>query len=102
MNDKREYINGLWIKEITFSEGGSLLKVSLLPDKTLPQLKKLKPNEDGFIKLVIAKSKNPVPSSTHYCYVDDYVPSSKAKSSTESKSKGATKQKSEPDEETLI
>ena len=73
----RTYINGVFIQDKVFPDGGYILKMSILPDKFNESFKGLKPDKHGFIRLVIAKSKTPKPNSSHYLYLDTFEPTKK-------------------------
>lgn len=77
---QRNYINGIWLNEKSFSDGGSIIKLSILPEKFIDSIKGLKVDENGFARVVISKSKTPKPNSTHFAYEDDFVPQSQNKS----------------------
>ena len=72
MTDK-QYVNGIIIKEKTFDNGGSQLKVSIKVDDLMEQLNKLK--DDGWVNLIVARRKEPSDGGiTHYSYVDTWKP----------------------------
>jgi hypothetical protein len=70
----RNFINGVWAQEKVFNDGGSIIKLSILPEKFIESIKSLKPDAEGFARIVISKSRNPKPNSSHYLYEDDFVP----------------------------
>ena len=78
----KQYINGAWIEEKTFSNGNSILKVSAIPEQFIESLKLAKPNAKGYIKLVISKKLAPGKNGdTHSMYVDTWEPTSQVSQS---------------------
>lgn len=78
MNEQkqRQFINGVWIEQKKFDSGGSILKLSVLPDKFIESLKSATPNDKGYVKLVIARRKELGKNNeSHTLYVDDWQPS---------------------------
>lgn len=71
---QRNYINGAFITEKTFSDGGSLFRLRLLPEKFIASLKTLVVDDEGFATVVMSKSKTPKPGSEFYMYEDDWKP----------------------------
>ena len=72
----KQYINGVWIEQKTFNDGGTILKLSVLPDRFIESLKAAKVNDKGYIKLVISERREVGKNGeTHTCYVDDWKPS---------------------------
>lgn len=72
---QKTYINGVWIEQKKFDSGGSILKLSVLPDKFIESLKSAKPNDKGYVKLVIARRKEVGKNNeSHTLYVDDWQP----------------------------
>jgi transposase len=72
MADK-QYVNGMIIKEKTFDNGGTQLKVSLKVEELRDQLKEL--DDDGWVNLIITRRKEPSDAGvTHYAYVDPWKP----------------------------
>lgn len=96
MSEKKQYINGVWANEKTFNDGGSIIKLSILPDKFIDSVKSVKPNEDGFIKLVISKSQNPKENSSHYIYVDTWAPAQSKNNQSPAKSAPKVSKKAAP------
>lgn len=80
---QKTYINGAWIIEKTFQDGSSILKMSILPEKFIDSIKSLKPNPEGFVKLVLSKSLSPKPNNTHYLTWDDFGTDAKPVTKTE-------------------
>ena len=96
---QKTYINGNWICEKQFANGGNILTLSILPDRFIESLKAVKPNEDGFVRLVISKRLNPDEKSSHTMYVDTFVPNRQSAPETTSSPKVVKKtstKKSEP------
>jgi hypothetical protein len=80
-NTTKTYINGVWVEEKIFDNGGSILKLSILPEKFLESFKSLSPNEKGYVKLVISKKLAPGKNGdTHSIYVDDWKPKTQSSS----------------------
>ena len=81
MPDKT-FINGIFINEFEFRNGGSILKVNIPEDKVDALAEQLKFNSrDGWVRLVISKMRAPLISkktgkviSTHSLSVDDWQP----------------------------
>ena len=72
MADK-QYVNGMILKEKTFENGGTQLKVSLKVDDFVQQIKDLA--DDGWVNLIITRRKEPSDTGvTHYSYVDTWKP----------------------------
>ena len=78
----KTFINGVFINEREFSNGGSILKISIPEDKIDALAAQLKFNATGgWSRLVIQKNRNPTVSkttgkvvSTHSLSVDDWKP----------------------------
>jgi hypothetical protein len=85
MPDKT-FINGIFVTEKEFANGGSILKVNIPEDKIQALAEQLKFNSrDGWVRLVIAKNRQPTISkasgkvvSTHSVSVDDWQPNQSA------------------------
>ena len=76
----KQYLPGVWIREKQFSNGGSVLNVSVKRE-SIPELVKLlnaAAAETGWARLVIASRKNPDEKSTHSIFVDTWKPTKKA------------------------
>lgn len=77
----RQFINGVWLEEKVFDSGGSIIKLSVLPDKFIESLKSVKPNEKGYIRLVISRRKEVGKNNeSHTMYVDDWKPTNSTQS----------------------
>ena len=84
MSDKI-FINGVFILEHVFQDGGTILKLNIPADKIDALAGQLKANaSDGWVKLVVSRNKNPVvskstgkPISTHSMSVDTWKPTPK-------------------------
>ena len=81
MNEPKTFINGVFIKEVTFRDGGSLLSVSIPEDKVDSLADQLKAAaRDGWVKLRIAKNRQPTVNrsgktiATHSLSVDTWQP----------------------------
>lgn len=88
MSDKNQktYVDGLWIREKKFDDGSSILKVSVLVDKFSEFVNKHK-KTDGFVNVVISAKRNPDEKSSHYAYLDTFVPKSSAPQTSTPKAK---------------
>jgi hypothetical protein len=61
------------IKEKTFDNGGTQLKVSLKVEELTNQIKEL--DDNGWVNLIITRRKEPSDAGvTHYAYVDPWKP----------------------------
>lgn len=69
---EKKYVNGIFIKEKVFNDGGTLLNVALsesLLSEMIVNIKK------GYCRIVIAKRKEADKfGNTHYAYYDTYEP----------------------------
>ncbi len=83
--EEKKYVNGIVIKEKTFDNGGSQLKMSVKVEEFVSQLKSIEDN--GWANLIVSKRKEPSDTGvTHYVKVDTWKPDpSKSKMSTEEK-----------------
>jgi hypothetical protein len=71
--EENKYVNGIIIKEKTFDNGGSQLKMSIKVEDFTSQLKEL--SENGWANLIISKRKEPSDTGvTHYVKVDTWKP----------------------------
>ena len=81
---EKQYVNGMIIKEKTFDNGGSQLKVSVKVEELTKQLKKL--DDDGWVNLIVTRRKEPSDAGvTHYAYVDPWKPTIKSTGDTRNK-----------------
>ena len=72
----KQYVNGMIIKEKTFDNGGSQLKVSIKVEELTKQLKDL--DDDGWVNVIVTRRKAPSDAGvTHYAYVDPWKPTKK-------------------------
>ena len=70
---EKNYINGFFIKEKSFDNGGKILKVSVKVDDFVEQLREIE--SKGWANLNIAKRKEPSDKGvTHYVYEDQWKP----------------------------
>ena len=73
MPEEKNYINGMIIKEKSFDNGGSQLKLSIKVEEFVEQLKAIE--EKGWVNLVISKRKEPSDKGvTHYAFQDTFTP----------------------------
>jgi len=74
--EKKQYINGVFIKKHTFNDGGSILKTGIRVEELMAQLMPLR-NKDGFVNVIIAERRTPSAGGvTHCVYLDTYKPKS--------------------------
>ena len=70
---EKKYVNEIILKEHTFDNGGSLLKVSVKVPELIETLKEIE--ENGWANLCIGKRQTPSDKGvTHYAYVDEWKP----------------------------
>ena len=70
---EKQYVNGIIIKEKTFDNGGTQLKISLKTEDVIAQLKEL--DDNGWCNLIVARRKEASDTGiTHYSYVDTWKP----------------------------
>jgi hypothetical protein len=75
MQEEKNYINGMIIKEKMFDNGGSQLKISIKVEELVEQLKATE--EKGWVNLVVSKRKEPSDKGvTHYAFEDPWKPNS--------------------------
>ena len=73
MQGKKNYLNGAVIKEHTFDNGGTELKVWIKVDEFFEQLESIENN--GSANIIIQKRKEPSDKGvTHYIVEDTYKP----------------------------
>jgi len=74
--EEKKYVNGIVIKEKTFDNGGTQLKMSVKVDDFINELKSLAVN--GWANLIINKRKEMSDKGiTHYVQVDTWKPDAK-------------------------
>lgn len=83
--EEKIYVNGIVIKEKTFDNGGSQLKMSVKVEDFISQLKSIESN--GWANLIVSRRKEPSDTGvTHYVKVDTWKPdASKSKMVKEEK-----------------
>nr|BAR36740.1 hypothetical protein [uncultured Mediterranean phage uvMED] len=82
MDNKKQYVNGMIIKEKTFDNGGTQLKLSVKTADLIEQLNAL--NDEGWVNLIIARRQTPSDTGvTHYVYVDTWKPTKRAAKAVE-------------------
>ena len=76
MPEEKNYINGIIIKEKTFNNGGTQLKVSIAISDFIRQLTKIKNESDNdWANLIIRRRKEPSDKGvTHYMFEDTWKP----------------------------
>ena len=68
-----KYINGILIKERTFENGGSQMKISIKTEDFINELKEV--DENGWCNLILNRRKEPSDKGvTHYLKVDTWKP----------------------------
>ncbi len=69
----KNYVNGMWVKERKFDDGGSIIKLDCVADKLIEWLKANK-NERGYVNIVLSAKREPDEKSTHTAYLDTWKP----------------------------
>jgi len=73
---EKQYVNGMIIKEKSFDNGGTQLRMSIKTEDVIAQLKEL--DDNGWCNLIVARRKEPSDAGvTHYSYVDTWKPTEK-------------------------
>tara|TARA_R110002020_G_scaffold285043_1_gene500597 strand:+ start:43 stop:336 length:294 start_codon:yes stop_codon:yes gene_type:complete len=73
MTEEKNYINGIIIKEKTFDNGGSQLKISVKVSEFIEQLKAIEEND--WANLIVSKRKEASDKGvTHYTFEDTWKP----------------------------
>ena len=68
-----KYINGILIKERTFDNGGSQMKISIKTEDFINELKEV--DENGWCNLIMNRRQEPSDKGvTHYLKVDTWKP----------------------------
>ena len=71
--EETKYINGILIKERTFDNGGSQMKISIKTEDFINDLKEV--DENGWCNLILNRRKEPSDKGvTHYLKVDTWKP----------------------------
>jgi seryl-tRNA synthetase len=72
--DEKTFINGLFIREKEFDNGGSIIKIDVEVNSLTNQLNELK-NEKGFVSIDIKKRMNKSDNGlTHYAELNTFIP----------------------------
>ena len=72
MAQDKTFINGIFIKEQKFSNGGSILKMSVIADKLIEELSKYK-NASGYVNIDICQKREPdQKGNTHYAVLNEW------------------------------
>ena len=77
MSEEKNYINGIILKEKTFDNGGTQLKVSIKLDEFVEQLKACERDKDfkGWVNCIMSRRKVPSDKGvTHFMYEDKWKP----------------------------
>jgi len=73
MSEEKKYVNGIIIKEKTFDNGGTQLKISIKNDEFISELNALE--DRGWSNLIVSRRKEPSETGiTHYAKVDPWKP----------------------------
>lgn len=81
MEDKT-FINGLFIREKQFDNGGTIIKIDINVDALHDQLKTLK-NEKGYVSIELKKRREKAENGiSHYAELNTFVPKEKGSGST--------------------
>ena len=73
MENEKKYVNGIVIKEKTFDNGGTQLKMSVKVDDFIAELKAIE--DKGWANLICSKRKEASDTGiTHYMKVDTWKP----------------------------
>tara|TARA_B100001094_G_C17993795_1_gene701581 strand:+ start:376 stop:666 length:291 start_codon:yes stop_codon:yes gene_type:complete len=73
MENEKKYVNGVVIKEKTFDNGGTQLKMSVKVEDFIAELKAVE--DKGWANLIISKRKEASDTGvTHYVKVDTWKP----------------------------
>ena len=79
--EETKYINGILIKERTFDNGGSQMKISIKTEDFINELKEV--DENGWCNLIMNRRKEPSGKGvTHYLKVDTWKPDASKASAT--------------------
>jgi hypothetical protein len=69
----KNYLNSIFIKEQTFNDGGSILKLSIRTAELIEELQKL--DQNGWVNLDLKKRREPsAKGHTHYVEVSTFKP----------------------------
>jgi hypothetical protein len=86
MEDKT-FINGLFIREKEFDNGGSIIKIDINVNALHDQLAALK-NDKGFVSIELKKRREKAENGiSHYAELNTFVPKQKDQNSSESSEK---------------
>lgn len=78
----KNFVNGMWVKERKFDNGGSIIKLDCVADKLIEWLKANK-NERGYVNIVLSAKREPDEKSTHTAYLDTWKPTIQAGQTTQ-------------------
>jgi len=79
--EEKTFINGLFIREKEFDNGGSIIKIDINVDTLHDQLAALK-NDKGFVSIELKKRREKAENGiSHYAELNTFVPKSKEQSS---------------------
>tara|TARA_B100000519_G_C13996723_1_gene321929 strand:- start:137 stop:430 length:294 start_codon:yes stop_codon:yes gene_type:complete len=74
MTENKTFINGLFIREKTFDNGGSIIKIDVDVYKLTQQLEQLK-NEKGYVSIDLKKRQQKSDNGlTHYAEQNTFIP----------------------------
>lgn len=78
---EKNYVNGLIIKEKTFDNGGTQLKLNIKLDDLMNSLKSME--DKGWVNLIVSRRKEASETGiTHYAYQDTWKPTAKTNTKT--------------------
>ena len=106
MSEPKTFINGVFIREVTFNDGGSVLNVRIPADKVdaiCAQLKAVA--DDGWVKLRISKNRQPTLNragkeiATHSLSVDTWKPTQGGSNQTPPRASSARQAESQEHDE---
>ena len=76
-DEKATFIKGVWIREHTFQDGGSILNLSISA-KTFSEQIATHTDEKGYVRLTIGKRRTPDEHGvSHFMKLDTFKPKSK-------------------------
>ena len=106
MADQKTFINGVFIREVTFNDGGSVLNVRIPADKVDAICAQLKAVADeGWVKLRISKNRQPTLNragkeiATHSLSVDTWKPTQGGNAPTRQTPSSARQTASQPSDD---
>tara|TARA_R110000824_G_C14791069_1_gene633278 strand:- start:170 stop:478 length:309 start_codon:yes stop_codon:yes gene_type:complete len=83
---ERTFANGVFIREVVFEDGNSLLNVAVQA-KAFCEFMQEHVNEKGYVNLEVRKNNNPEAKFSHSMVLNEYNPQKNAKQAIEKASK---------------